>query len=230
MQQPSRKPSAEWPDELGVKTAQCIQAALPRTIVILFGSRARGDHRPNSDVDILIIIPDDDSPNWVEAQARQEMMRFRQHNGMELECDIMVMTEKQFQRNRLAKQHIAGQADTYGVIMSGERLEYRYNHEDEYEDEYPNHRRGRKAMPTETELLSRITVRPDVFGGKPIIRDMRIAVEHVLAMLAAGDPPEEVLREYTFLEPEDIQACLLFAHRSLAGEQVHERTPVRQAE
>ena len=41
-------------------------------------------------------------------------------------------------------------------------------------------------MSQETDLLDRIAVRPDVFGGKPIIRDMRIAVEHVLANLAAG--------------------------------------------
>jgi uncharacterized protein (DUF433 family) len=82
-------------------------------------------------------------------------------------------------------------------------------------------------MATETELLERITVRSDVFGGKPIIRDMRIAVEHVLGMLAAGETKESVLREYPVLEDEDIQACLLFAHRSLAGEHVHERVPVR---
>ena len=42
-------------------------------------------------------------------------------------------------------------------------------------------------MTSDHELLDRITVRPDVFGGKPIIRDLRIAVEHVLGMLAAGD-------------------------------------------
>ena len=59
-----------------------------------------------------------------------------------------------------------------------------------------------------TELLDRITVRADVLGGKPIIRDMRIAVEHVLGMLAAGDTAETILREYPELEPEDIQACL----------------------
>ena len=78
-------------------------------------------------------------------------------------------------------------------------------------------------MKAESELLARITVRPDVFGGKPIIRDMRIAVEHVLAMLAAGDTVEMVLEEYSFLEPDDIQACLLFAHRSVEGELVHDR-------
>ncbi len=82
-------------------------------------------------------------------------------------------------------------------------------------------------MATDAELLNRITVRSDVFGGKPIIRDMRIAVEHVLGMLAAGEEAQTILEEYPMLEPEDIQACLLFAHRSLAGEHVHERLPVR---
>ena len=84
-------------------------------------------------------------------------------------------------------------------------------------------------MTTEHELIKRITVRADVFGGKPIIRDMRIAVEHVLGLLAAGDTAQEILREYPFLEPEDVQACLLFAHRSMAGERVHERMPIREA-
>ena len=79
----------------------------------------------------------------------------------------------------------------------------------------------------ENELLQRITARPDIFGGKPIVRDMRIAVEHILGLLAAGDSVQLILQEYPFLEPEDIQACLVFAHRSLAGEQVHERMPVR---
>ena len=84
-------------------------------------------------------------------------------------------------------------------------------------------------MPTNPELLQRITARPDVFGGKPIIRDLRIAVEHVLGMLAAGDSAETILREYPILEPEDIQACLLLAHRSMAGDHVYERVPIREA-
>ncbi len=66
-------------------------------------------------------------------------------------------------------------------------------------------------MTANPELLDRITVRSDVFGGKPIIRDMRIAVEHILGMLAAGDDAETILKEYPVLEPEDIQACLLFS-------------------
>jgi uncharacterized protein (DUF433 family) len=76
---------------------------------------------------------------------------------------------------------------------------------------------------TEDEALQRITVDPLIFGGKPIIRGMRFAVEHVLGMLAAGDTPDKLLKEYPFLEAADIQACLAYAHRSLSGEQVHER-------
>lgn len=82
-------------------------------------------------------------------------------------------------------------------------------------------------MTSNNELIERITVRSDVFGGKPIVRDMRIAVEHVLGMLAAGDTPETILQEYQVLEPADIQACILYAHRSLAGEQVYDRVPLR---
>ncbi len=78
----------------------------------------------------------------------------------------------------------------------------------------------------EDALLERIQVNPKILGGKPIVRGLRIAVEHILGMLAAGDTPETILGEYPFLEPEDIQACLVFAYRSMTGEQVHERVPV----
>ncbi len=84
-------------------------------------------------------------------------------------------------------------------------------------------------MTQEVELLERITVHPEIFGGKPIIRDMRVTVEHVLGKLAAGDTAETILSEYPFLEPADIQACLVFAHRSMAGEHVYDRIPIREA-
>jgi uncharacterized protein (DUF433 family) len=82
----------------------------------------------------------------------------------------------------------------------------------------------------EDELLRRITVDPGIFGGKPIIRGMRIAVEHILGMLAAGNTPERLLKEYSFLEAADIQACLAYAHRTMSGEQVQERLVVAGAQ
>jgi len=70
----------------------------------------------------------------------------------------------------------------------------------------------------EDKLLERITVNPMIFGGKPIIRGHRLAVEHILGMLAAGDTPENILAGYSWLEPKDIQACLIYAHRLVAHE------------
>lgn len=73
---------------------------------------------------------------------------------------------------------------------------------------------------TDEALLERITVDSSIFGGKPIIRGRRLAVEHVLGMLAAGDSAETLLEGYPWLEPEDIRACLLYAHRLVAHERI----------
>lgn len=48
----------------------------------------------------------------------------------------------------------------------------------------------------------------------------RLAVEHVLGMLAAGDPPETILKGYAGLEPDDIRACLVYARRVVGHERV----------
>ena len=72
----------------------------------------------------------------------------------------------------------------------------------------------------EEALLQRITVNPAIFAGKPIIRGRRLAVEHVLGMLAAGDTPQTILDGYPWLEPEDIQACLAYAHRLVSHERI----------
>ena len=89
---------------------------------------------------------------------------------------------------------------------------------------------GKRNMTEAINLLKRITVRPDIFGGKPIIRGMRFAVEHVLGKLAAGDSVETILSEHPFLEPEDIQACLVYAYRSLSGDRVHEFLSIQESE
>jgi len=72
----------------------------------------------------------------------------------------------------------------------------------------------------ENKLLERITVNPKIFGGKPIIRGRRLAVEHVLAMLAAGDTPEILLQGYPWLEMDDLRACWAYARRVIGHERV----------
>ena len=82
-------------------------------------------------------------------------------------------------------------------------------------------------MAANHELLHRITARADVFGGKPIIRDMRISVELILSLLSQGAAQEELLDDYPGLEPEDIRACIAYAHTVIAGDTL---APVSVAE
>ena len=73
---------------------------------------------------------------------------------------------------------------------------------------------------SETDLLKRITVNPHIFGGKAIVRGRRLAVEHVLGMLAAGDTTDTLLAAYPWLEPDDIRACLLYARKVVGEERI----------
>jgi uncharacterized protein (DUF433 family) len=81
-------------------------------------------------------------------------------------------------------------------------------------------RAERSVIMDEEKLLQRITVNPAIFGGKPIIGGRRLAVEHVLGMLAAGDTVETILEGYPWLEREDVLACLVYARRLVGHERV----------
>jgi uncharacterized protein (DUF433 family) len=59
--------------------------------------------------------------------------------------------------------------------------------------------------------MDRITIKPDLCGGEPTIRGMRITVSHVLEMLAGGMTPEELLQDFPYREKADIESCLEYA-------------------
>lgn len=62
-----------------------------------------------------------------------------------------------------------------------------------------------------SDLLKRITMEPGKCGGRPCIRGMRVRVQDILDMLAAGTREEEILRDYPYLEPDDIRAAVAYA-------------------
>lgn len=70
------------------------------------------------------------------------------------------------------------------------------------------------------DLLSRITVNPEIMVGKPVIRGMRITVEQLLHALAAGVAPTALLDDYPELQAEDLQAVFLYAATLVSEEQV----------
>jgi uncharacterized protein (DUF433 family) len=70
------------------------------------------------------------------------------------------------------------------------------------------------------ELLNRITTSPEILVGKPTVRGMRISVEQILHMLAAGRTGENILKEFPELEKDDIPACLEYAAQAVEMEKV----------
>jgi uncharacterized protein (DUF433 family) len=71
-----------------------------------------------------------------------------------------------------------------------------------------------------SSLLERITVNPAIFGGKPIIRGLRISVEMILDLLSQGVAEDELLEDYPDLELEDLRACLAYAKAVIANEEL----------
>jgi len=65
------------------------------------------------------------------------------------------------------------------------------------------------------KLIDRIVLNPKVMAGKPVIRGTRLTVDFILNLLAHGSTEEEILTEYPEINIEDIQACFLFATKSL---------------
>ena len=63
------------------------------------------------------------------------------------------------------------------------------------------------------KLLSRITINKDVRSGKPTIRNMRFTVAELLELLASGMTYQQLLKDYPYLEKEDIEACMLYVSK-----------------
>ena len=106
------------PDPHALKIAAAAQEGVGPDLVILFGSRAAGDHREDSDVDILVVT-DREHHGSAGAAAERAAQDYIRQNPPELELGIISMTRQTFDRCRRANQHIAGQAARHGIPMVG---------------------------------------------------------------------------------------------------------------
>jgi uncharacterized protein (DUF433 family) len=68
---------------------------------------------------------------------------------------------------------------------------------------------------TDENLLERIALNPKVMTGKPVIKGTRLTVEFILNLMAHGATMQDIINEYKGLTKEDIQACILFASKTL---------------
>ena len=129
-------PKGKAPDAVGLAAARAAQTAVAPDTVILFGSRARGDHRPDSDVDLLVIC--DGSNVHAAGRARRAVKSHFKAHPPQLRLDLVTIGREKFNYARRAKNHVAGQALRDGVIMSGENLDYSNSGDDGYPESWPD--------------------------------------------------------------------------------------------
>jgi uncharacterized protein (DUF433 family) len=72
----------------------------------------------------------------------------------------------------------------------------------------------------DVQQFGRVTIDPEVMGGKPCIRGMRVTVGMIVEALAAGRTTAELLSDYPYLEEQDIREALAFAARLAQGHDV----------
>lgn len=105
--------------------AEAVYAAVRPIAVILFGSRARGDYRDDSDVDLLVIVPDEGSEDWKEsymAACRAANAQASAVYDFLISVDVVRMSAERFADCRRAPNHVAGQAARDGVVVSQQPL------------------------------------------------------------------------------------------------------------
>ena len=123
-------------DPTSLTIARAIQDAVQNSTIILFGSRAKGTHHEDSDVDILLIYNKDHVAEISRAQRAAQAQMNR--NPPKLKVDIVSMEAGRFHYCRRAQNHLAGQAARKGIIMAPEKLEYAGNYDDEYPVNWPD--------------------------------------------------------------------------------------------
>ena len=108
------------PDPEGMAIAREIQQRVRPTEIILGGSRAVGDHRPDSDVDLVAVAPDEDA-----AERAEDILRELLEDKHDVPVvNVMTITREEFRRKAPLAQSFAGQAARYGVTPDGRGLDY----------------------------------------------------------------------------------------------------------
>ena len=181
------------PDPIALAAAQAAQQAVSPDTVILFGSRARGDHRPNSDLDLLIVCADD--VVGPTSRAGKAVRTYFELNPPRLDADVIPIGKAKFDYCRRAKNHVAAQA------MSGERLDYNHSYDDGYRDSWPDVKERLQAAYRHLGAFTREIEHPD--GEQEIYGfQAQQAIENsIKAWLSAADL--DYRRVHSLAEPAE---------------------------
>lgn len=115
------RPTGGAPDPVGLAVAQEMQERLRPAEVILLGSKAAGDHRPDSDVDLMAVCPGEDAAREVNRTVR----RLLEGKHEVPVVNVVTIAREEFVRTAPLGQSYAGQAARHGVTPDGNPLDYR---------------------------------------------------------------------------------------------------------
>ena len=136
-----QKPAGK-PCSAALSAAQAAQAAVTPDTVILFGSRARGDYRPDSDIDLLVITPQEPSPDRKAAIAATVGQTAHAVSGKAIDIQLVWRSQQEFHHNRRYTNSVETNAVREGILMPGNPGEYSSSYdavETEYEYNWTNY-------------------------------------------------------------------------------------------
>lgn len=173
------------PDRTALEVAKAVQSAVAPNTVILFGSRARGDHRPDSDVDLLIIS----KPGTTAAAglAERVVREHFKHNPPRLGVDMVTMDLDKFNYCRRAKNHVAAQALRDGVVMNDASFDPPSPSEDQYPDSWPDVKERLQAMYRHLGTFQLVIDHPDSYQEIYGFHAQQAVENAIKAWLSAAD-------------------------------------------
>ena len=177
--------SAATADRTALALAKAVQSAVTPDTVILFGSRARGDHRPDSDVDLMIIS----KPGTMAATGLAERIA-REHfklNPPRLGVDVVTMDLDKFNYCRRAKNHVAAQALRDGVVMNDESFGSPSRNDDPYPDSWPDVKERLQATYRHLGTFQLIIDHPDGYQEIYGFHAQQAVENAIKAWLSAAD-------------------------------------------
>ena len=164
--------------------------------IILGGSRAVGDHRPDSDVDLTAIAPDDDSAKRTE-EILQELLEGKQDVPV---VNVHTITRAEFSRLALQAQSFPGQAARYGVTPEGRSLHYRPERNPTSEEIQELTLLWLGLAGSHMSLLKFLLEEKELCHVKCLGKDAQWGLERAFkGLLAAGNDPIWFRRDAAFL-------------------------------
>ncbi len=184
------------PDPVGLAVARNIQQMVHPVEIMLCGSRAVGDHRPDSDVDLTAIALDADSAERTKAVLK-ELLAGQYDDPV---VNVMTITLEEFQDQAPLAQSFAGQTARYGVTLDGRSLDYRLDREPEPIEIRQLTLRWLRLAAMHLEMVKHVLKRPTLWGVYFLGREAQWGLERSFkALLAAGNDPVRFRRDAALL-------------------------------